>query len=68
MLWPKSSVKNTHYTVGPYDRWKWSCGAPINGLNTGQLGYDPYKWSYGPLLMTGRGPTLYIRVHIAVGL
>ena len=27
-------------------------------LIMGQLGYDPCKWSYGPLLMTGRGPHL----------
>ena len=24
--------------------------------------YNPYKWSYGPLLLTDRGPTLYIWV------
>ena len=29
----------------------------LNGLRNRQLGlFHPYKWSYGPLLITGRGP------------
>ena len=31
------------YKMGPYDRYKWSYGAPINGLINGQLGlFHPY--------------------------
>ena len=29
----------------------------LNGVRNRQLGlFHPYKWSYGPLLITGRGP------------
>ena len=35
---------------------------PASGLINGKLGfnYNPYKWSYWPLLFTGRDPTLFV--------
>ena len=38
---------------GPY---KWP---EINGFHWGETA--PYKWSYGPLLLAGRGPSCWLR-------
>ena len=36
------------YKVGPYDRYKWSHGAPTNRLINEYLRlFHPYKWSLG---------------------
>ena len=41
------ATKYIPYTVGPYDRYKWSYNSykcpKINGF---AWGYNPYKWSY----------------------
>ena len=56
---------------GPYGRYKWSYGAPINGLVNRQLGlFHPYIWSYmelqhyPPSMVVSGSPKRWDRWHI----